>query len=72
MATKLAAAKKVVKSGVAAIVFAGKVKGNLTRVMAGELLGTLFFPAGESMILTYTENECKNGSNEPATLIEFV
>jgi glutamate 5-kinase len=49
MATKLAAAKKVVKSGVAAIVFAGKVPGNLTRVMDGELVGTLFLPAGECL-----------------------
>jgi glutamate 5-kinase len=49
MATKLAAAKKVVKSGVAAIVFAGKVSGNLGRVMAGEEVGTLFLPAGESL-----------------------
>jgi glutamate 5-kinase len=49
MATKLAAAKKVVKSGVAAIVFAGKEAGNLTRVMSGEQVGTLFLPAGESL-----------------------
>jgi len=49
MATKLAAAKKVVKSGVAAIVFAGKVQGNLSRVMGGEQVGTLFLPEGESM-----------------------
>jgi len=49
MATKLAAAKKVVKSGVAAVVFAGKVEGNLTRVMDGELLGTLFLPEGECL-----------------------
>lgn len=49
MATKLAAAKKVVKSGVAAIVFAGKVQGNLARVMAGETVGTLFLPSGESL-----------------------
>lgn len=49
MATKLAAAKKVVKSGVAAIVFAGKVQGNLSRVMGGEQIGTLFLPEGESL-----------------------
>jgi glutamate 5-kinase len=49
MATKLAAAKKVVKSGMAAVVFAGKVPGNLTRVMAGEQVGTLFLPAGEAL-----------------------
>jgi glutamate 5-kinase len=49
MATKLAAAKKVVKSGVAAVVFAGRVPGNLTRVMEGEQLGTLFLPEGESL-----------------------
>jgi len=34
---------------VAAVIFAGKGKGNLARVMNGELLGTLFLPAGESM-----------------------
>ena len=49
MATKLAAAKKVVKSGVAAIVCAGKVRGNLTRAMAGEEVGTLFLPEGEAL-----------------------
>jgi glutamate 5-kinase len=49
MATKLAAAKKVVKSGGSAIVFAGKETGNLTRIMAGEPVGTLFLPAGESL-----------------------
>ena len=49
MATKLAAAKKVVKSGGAAIVFEGRGEGNLTRVMGGELLGTLFLPAGECL-----------------------
>lgn len=49
MATKLAAAKKVVKSGVAAIIFAGRGEGNLARVMNGELVGTLFLPAGESL-----------------------
>lgn len=49
MATKLAAAKKVVKSGVAAVIFAGKGEGNLARVMNGELLGTLFLPAGEAL-----------------------
>ena len=49
MATKLAAAKKVAKSGVAAIVFAGKEDGNLSRVMAGEPVGTLFLPAGECL-----------------------
>jgi len=49
MATKLAAAKKVVKSGVAAIVFAGKGDRNLARVMDGEQLGTLFLPEGECL-----------------------
>lgn len=49
MATKLAAAKKVVKSGVAAIIFAGRGERTLSRVMQGELLGTLFLPAGESL-----------------------
>lgn len=49
MATKLAAAKKAMKSGVAAVICAGKVPGTLTRVMAGEEAGTLFLPAGESL-----------------------
>lgn len=49
MATKLAAAKKVMKYGAAAVVCAGKEPGNLTRVMTGEEVGTLFFGAGESL-----------------------
>ena len=49
MATKLAAAKKVSRSGVAAIVFAGRGDASLTRVMGGEQLGTLFLPSGECL-----------------------
>jgi len=49
MATKVAAAKKVVKSGVAAIVFNGRQPGNVLRVMRGEEVGTLFLPCGESL-----------------------
>lgn len=49
MATKLSAAKKAMKSGVASIVFAGRQQGNLTRVMDGEVVGTLFLPSGESL-----------------------
>ncbi|MCM0081143.1 glutamate 5-kinase [Geomonas sp. Red32] len=49
MATKLAAAKKVTKAGGGAVVFAGKTGGNLSRVMAGEEIGTFFLPAGDAL-----------------------
>lgn len=49
MATKLAAAKKVMKSGVSAVICAGKKAGNLSRVMEGEEVGTLFVPAADSL-----------------------
>ncbi|UFS72385.1 glutamate 5-kinase [Geomonas sp. RF6] len=49
MATKVAAAKKVVKSGVAAIIFNGKKSGNVLRAMQGEEVGTLFLPCGECL-----------------------
>ncbi|GFO53277.1 glutamate 5-kinase [Geomonas sp. Red276] len=49
MATKLAAAKKVTKAGGGTVVFAGKVGGNLSRVMAGEEVGTFFLPAGDAL-----------------------
>jgi glutamate 5-kinase len=49
MATKLAAAKKVGKSGVPAIMLNGKILGNLKRAMSGEEIGTLFLPSGASL-----------------------
>lgn len=49
MATKIAAAKKAVRSGVAAIVANGCESGILSRIMSGEELGTLFLPAGDSL-----------------------
>ena len=49
MATKLAAAKKVGKSGVSTIMLNGKTAGNLERAFAGEEVGTLFQPAGVSL-----------------------
>ncbi|MBJ6724803.1 glutamate 5-kinase [Geomesophilobacter sediminis] len=49
MATKLAAAKKVMRYGVAAIICAGKTPGTLTRAMAGEEVGTMFAPAERSL-----------------------
>jgi glutamate 5-kinase len=48
MATKLAAAKKVGKSGVPTIMVNGKTAGNLGRAMAGEEVGTLFLPEAAS------------------------
>jgi glutamate 5-kinase len=47
MATKLAAAKKVGKSGVPAIILNGRTPGLLERALAGEEVGTLFLPARE-------------------------
>jgi glutamate 5-kinase len=49
MATKLAAAKKVGKSGVSTIMINGKTPGNLERALAGEEVGTLFLPASVSL-----------------------
>ena len=49
MATKLAAAKKAGKSGVATLIVNGKVPGILNRAMAGEAVGTLFLAARESL-----------------------
>jgi glutamate 5-kinase len=47
MATKLAAAKKVGRSGVPSIIIDGRKPGLLERVLAGEELGTLFLAARE-------------------------
>ncbi len=49
MLTKLAAAKKVGKTGVPTIMVNGKTPGNLLRAVTGEEIGTLFLPSGESM-----------------------
>jgi glutamate 5-kinase len=49
MATKLAAAKKAGKSGVATLIVNGKVPGILSSAMAGEEVGTLFLAATESL-----------------------
>jgi glutamate 5-kinase len=48
MSTKVAAAKKAGKSGVATLMLNGKEPDIITRAMAGEELGTLFLPAQES------------------------
>jgi glutamate 5-kinase len=49
MATKLAAARKVGKSGVPAIIVDGRTPANLGRAMAGEEIGTLFLPAKNAL-----------------------
>ncbi|HEY6008174.1 MAG TPA: glutamate 5-kinase, partial [Geobacteraceae bacterium] len=49
MATKIAAAKKAGKSGVATLMVNGRNDATLTRALAGEELGTMFLPAGESL-----------------------
>lgn len=49
MATKVAAAKKVGKSGVSTIMINGKTPGNLERALTGDEVGTLFLPAGVSI-----------------------
>lgn len=47
MATKVAAAKKVGKSGVPTIMINGKTPGLLEKALGGEEVGTLFLPARE-------------------------
>jgi glutamate 5-kinase len=47
MATKLAAAKKVGKSGVPTIMVNGRTPGILEKALAGDEVGTLFLPARE-------------------------
>ncbi|WP_243370284.1 glutamate 5-kinase [Geotalea sp. SG265] len=49
MATKIAAAKKVGRSGVPALMINGRQPGNLERVLTGEEVGTLFLPAEVSL-----------------------
>ena len=49
MVTKLAAAKKSARSGIPTILINGRIAGNLERALAGEEVGTLFLPAGDSL-----------------------
>ncbi len=49
MATKLVAAKKVVKSGVPTLMVNGSVPDIITRAMAGDDVGTLFLPSGKGI-----------------------
>lgn len=49
MATKIAAAKKVGKSGVTTIMANGTTPATIPKVLAGEEVGTLFLPAGENL-----------------------
>ena len=46
MATKVAAAKKAGKNGVATIVASGKTEGIIVASLMGEEVGTLFLPSG--------------------------
>lgn len=49
MATKIAAAKKAGKNGVATIMLSGKRDGIILAAMRGEEVGTLFLPDGEGL-----------------------
>lgn len=49
MATKVAAAKKAGKNGVATIMLSGKREGIILAAMRGEEVGTLFLPAGQGI-----------------------
>lgn len=49
MATKIAAAKKAGRNGVPTLMANGRESRVLARLMAGEELGTLFLPSGESL-----------------------
>ncbi|MDU0459803.1 MAG: glutamate 5-kinase [Geobacteraceae bacterium] len=49
MATKVAAAKKAGKNGVATIMLSGKREGIILAAMRGEEVGTLFLPAGQGL-----------------------
>lgn len=49
MATKVAAAKKAGKNGVATIVLCGKREGGILAAFRGENVGTLFYPAAEGV-----------------------
>lgn len=49
MLTKLAAAKRVGRYGVPTLILNGRKPGTLARAFAGEEVGTLFLPSGESL-----------------------
>ncbi|MGA7828335.1 MAG: glutamate 5-kinase [Geobacteraceae bacterium] len=49
MATKIAAAKRAGRYGVATLIINGQKPGTLARALAGEEVGTLFLPSGESL-----------------------
>lgn len=49
MSTKVMAAKMAAHRGVVTIIADGKTVGNLSRIMAGEPVGTLFIPAAERL-----------------------
>lgn len=49
MATKVAAAKKAGKNGIATILVAGKRNGIIVSALRGEEVGTLFLPSGTSL-----------------------
>lgn len=49
MATKIAAAKKAGKNGVATIMVSGKKSGIITSALTGDEVGTLFLPSGSSL-----------------------
>jgi glutamate 5-kinase len=48
MASKLKAAKMVCNAGESVIITSGRTPGNLTRILAGETIGTLFLAQGKS------------------------
>jgi len=49
MATKIAAAKRAGRYGVATLIINGRKPGTLARALAGEEVGTLFLPSEESL-----------------------
>ena len=49
MATKIAAARKAGKNGVATIMVSGKQRGIVTAALQGEEVGTLFLPSGTGL-----------------------
>ncbi len=49
MLTKIAAAKRAGRYGVSTLIINGRKPGTLARALAGEEVGTLFLPSGESL-----------------------
>ncbi len=49
MATKVSAARKAGKNGVATIIIPGKTEGIIAAALRGEKVGTLFLPSGEGV-----------------------